>query len=213
MKHWHSEAVLEATYSGCDRFNKIEFLHALSSIRTKTLKKTTIRHGFRDTGISPFNPAVVLDQIAEPTRPAIPSTASSHDILSIGSAPKTAERFQNLRDKIISGATQLVSYAETMQEEVRRYTEPSRQRAERANVSKRRLRSGWVVSSRTAQAMKRREVKVNFSNEKRKWKRKYTKVLSELIQTCKDKGRVQKRIPKVGRKAREQGFHLYLFLL
>ena len=45
--------------------------------------------------------------------------------------------------------------------------------------------------------------KINFSNEKRKWKRKYTKVLSEFIQTCKDKGRIQKRVQKVRRKAGE----------
>ncbi|KAL4978917.1 hypothetical protein BDW66DRAFT_129017 [Aspergillus desertorum] len=140
MKHWHSEAVLDATYSGCSRFTKIEFLHAPSSIRTKTLKKRTIRHGFQQTGISPFNPKVVLDTMPEVARPATPSTPSSHDIMSGGSTPKTAERFEILRNKlvhlhdinistfhegltkIIRGASQLASYAETLEEEVWRYT-------------------------------------------------------------------------------------------
>ncbi|KAL4967664.1 uncharacterized protein BDV14DRAFT_168979, partial [Aspergillus stella-maris] len=106
-------------------------------------------------------------------------------------------------DKIIRGAAQLVSYAETMQEEVQCYIEPSRQRAERAKASKRRLRSGGVVSSSNVQAMKCRKVKVNISNEKKKWKRKYAKVLPELIETCKEWGIIQKRVQKVRWKAGE----------
>ncbi|KAL4936186.1 hypothetical protein BDV06DRAFT_205491 [Aspergillus oleicola] len=90
-----------------------------------------------------------------------------------------------------------------MQEEVQRYTEPSRQRAERASASKRRLRSGGVVSSSNVQAMKRREVKINISNEKKKWRRKYAKVLPELIEACKNQGIIQKRIQKARWKAGE----------
>ena len=31
-KHWHAEAADEATCTGCDDFNKIEFIHTLDSI-------------------------------------------------------------------------------------------------------------------------------------------------------------------------------------
>ena len=73
-KHWHSEAVADATYSGIGKFTKVEFLHALSSIHTKTLKRSTIKHGFWDTGIVPFKPGVVLDILPD-THPITPPSA------------------------------------------------------------------------------------------------------------------------------------------
>jgi hypothetical protein len=53
FKHWHSEAIADATQSGCRKFTKIEFLYALSEIRRRTFKKSTILAGFQLTGIVP----------------------------------------------------------------------------------------------------------------------------------------------------------------
>lgn len=68
-KHWHSESVDTATRSGCTKFNKIEFIHALTSIRKQTFKRGTIRSGWRDAGIVPRNLSAVLDRLGlkEPT--------------------------------------------------------------------------------------------------------------------------------------------------
>jgi hypothetical protein len=68
LKHWHSEFVVDATYSGRTNINKVEFFHALGEIRYKTLKKRTIRQGFRDTGIWPFNPDIVVRNLPEFSR-------------------------------------------------------------------------------------------------------------------------------------------------
>ncbi len=45
-KHWHAEAVDEATWTGCHEFNKVKFLSALGSIRTRTFKRSSILSGF-----------------------------------------------------------------------------------------------------------------------------------------------------------------------
>jgi hypothetical protein len=72
FKYWHSEFVVDATYSGCENINKIEFFHALGAIRYKNLKKRTIRHEFRDTSIWLFNPEAVLRNIPEFAHPETP---------------------------------------------------------------------------------------------------------------------------------------------
>lgn len=54
-KHWHAEAVDNATRTGCTSFNKVEFLAAIESIRTYTFKPRTILKGWRDTGLHPLN--------------------------------------------------------------------------------------------------------------------------------------------------------------
>jgi hypothetical protein len=64
-KHWHSEAIADATQTGGGKFTKVEFLHALDTIRQKTFKKQTICHGFRATGIIPYNPRIVIEQLED----------------------------------------------------------------------------------------------------------------------------------------------------
>jgi hypothetical protein len=64
-KHWHAEAVDSATRTGCTAFNKVEFLAALKSIRYRTFKKDTIKRGWRETGLIPYRPDVVLRKIRD----------------------------------------------------------------------------------------------------------------------------------------------------
>jgi hypothetical protein len=79
-KHWHAEAIDDATRTGCTSFNKVEFLAAIESIRAKTFTKRTIRRGWQETGLIPYKPDVVLDKLRRDEfqhalqRPATPST-------------------------------------------------------------------------------------------------------------------------------------------
>ena len=77
MKHWHGQSVNRAARAGNTRFGKIEFLDRLPGIREKTLRESTIRSAFADTGIWPFNPMVVLNRVPEIEdleRPRTPET-------------------------------------------------------------------------------------------------------------------------------------------
>jgi hypothetical protein len=95
LKHWHNEAIFAASYTGIGKFTRVEFLAALRSIREKTFKIQTIRHGFRLTGIVPFNPVIILNNMAE-YRPATPLRLPSLILsdYSSGTTPKTARKFE-----------------------------------------------------------------------------------------------------------------------
>ncbi len=67
-KHYHVEAIDEATRTGCTNFNKVEFLAALSSIRKKTFTKASILSSFEKTGIVPFHAMIVLNKMREHER-------------------------------------------------------------------------------------------------------------------------------------------------
>ena len=58
-KHWHAQAIDNATRTGCILFNKAEFLAAIESIRAHTFKPRTIQKGWRDTGLYPLNAAII----------------------------------------------------------------------------------------------------------------------------------------------------------
>ena len=78
-KHFHAEAIVAATRTGCSDFNKPESLAALTSVREQTFKKTTVLSALRQTGLVPFNPEILLSKLTQPvteptlsSRPGIP---------------------------------------------------------------------------------------------------------------------------------------------
>jgi hypothetical protein len=70
-KKEHRDVLHEAMFSCCANFNKIEFLHALKGMREKAFRQTSIASAFRKTGIFPFRPDVVLQQLPD-NRPTTP---------------------------------------------------------------------------------------------------------------------------------------------
>jgi hypothetical protein len=110
-KHWHSEWVYDATVSGYERITKDDFLSAISQIRQKTFKPSTIKLSFRLTGLWPINPNIVLedlvDQVDEvefsyntPSPPSSIATGGSHNLSSDLSTPKTAKRVKKLEERL-----------------------------------------------------------------------------------------------------------------
>jgi len=69
MKIYHKDAVDVAYRSGATKFNKTEFLASLNSIRKQTMKAASIKSAFRNTGIHPFNPEIVLTKITKDMTP------------------------------------------------------------------------------------------------------------------------------------------------
>lgn len=53
LKHYHRQAVVDATQTGCSNFGKAEFLDSLHEIRHRAFKKTTIQSAFRQTELVP----------------------------------------------------------------------------------------------------------------------------------------------------------------
>jgi len=69
FKHWHAKGVDVAMRCGQTEFNKLDFFALFSTIHAKTMTLKTISHAWEKTGLMPYNPSVVLNQIhAENTR-------------------------------------------------------------------------------------------------------------------------------------------------
>ena len=62
-KHYHSEAIDWSIQTGCDDFNKVEFLSVIDRIRRQTFKQETVIHAFQKTGLWPINPTPVLRRL------------------------------------------------------------------------------------------------------------------------------------------------------
>src|SRR5438067_1064354 len=62
-KHWYSEAVNESLWTGYTNFfNQVEFLAELRAIQDNTFKTSTIKAAWREIGILPWNPTLVVDK-------------------------------------------------------------------------------------------------------------------------------------------------------
>ena len=109
-KHWHAQAVDAATRTGCNDFNKVEFLHSLSSIRQKTFTSSSIQSAFCKTGLIPFNPSVVLSQLREANHNMRQSTPppDNQNALPLLSTPlsiRTLKRHGEVLEKSIMSPT------------------------------------------------------------------------------------------------------------
>ena len=75
FKHYHAEAIDNAMRSGKGDFGKLEFLAKVQIMRTQNFKKSTIKSAFRNMGLIPYNPEVVLQKVCalpKPTRTSTP---------------------------------------------------------------------------------------------------------------------------------------------
>jgi hypothetical protein len=87
----------------CANFNKIEFRHALKGMRERAFRNISIASDFRKTGIFPYNPDVVLKQLAdydaktpEPKAPRITLSTSSN----VPTTPTSAQALKRYIDKV-----------------------------------------------------------------------------------------------------------------
>ena len=77
-KHWHSEILDDATWTGCKSFNIFEFLASLKTIKHSIFKSRTIMSAFKNTGFISYNPSIVLSKLLEyEPRPTTPFTTIS----------------------------------------------------------------------------------------------------------------------------------------
>jgi uncharacterized protein YaaR (DUF327 family) len=100
-KHWHSEWVYDATVAGYEKITKDDFLGAVHQIRTKIFKPSTIKLGFKLTGLWPIDPQRVIKDLVGYNTPSPPSSVTSASTLIFDlSTPKTLERVQRLEDRL-----------------------------------------------------------------------------------------------------------------
>jgi hypothetical protein len=102
MKHWHTRAI-QCALETLDFDDTISsFLMDFPEIRTRTLKKMTIKHAFEQAGIWPIDRAKVLEKMSKyikeaTTEPAVPNLPPPN-------TPRTTHEFRakwsNLQPKL-----------------------------------------------------------------------------------------------------------------
>ncbi len=87
-------------------FSKLDFLASLTTMRAKTLKKSTIPSAFKKTGLIPYNPEMVLQKVCPkndqlpPSRPVTP--------------PPPADPFSGICNETPRRCEQVVGQARTL---------------------------------------------------------------------------------------------------
>jgi hypothetical protein len=211
-KHWHSEAIADATQTGGGKFTKVEFLNALDIIRQKTFKKQTIRHGFRATGIVPYNPHMIIEQLEDYM--ATPPPPSSSGGSSHNSTPKTADRFKKMGRKLLylealsdeyiytlaklaKGSVAQAHLIEELRRDLAATTAAQQARKERTRASRRRIQTGGVVSSMELDRMARIEKKVDNLVALNQLRKKWRKVVNEFMEVALARGIILKKPKKL----------------
>jgi gamma-glutamylcysteine synthetase len=158
MKHYHKMALDNAIHTGCYNFNKVEFLAAIRQIRQKAFKRTTIIHAWRDTGLVPYNPEVVLSkirvkQVTPPpketesiTREGFPTPRTPRSLAKIGK--QLIRRMQVTKaalDRYIRGA-EFQAFSGTQAKEALAHTQAAEKaRQARAKRKESRIQKGGVL--------------------------------------------------------------------
>ena len=183
-KQYHAKAVEEATMTGCQKFTKDEFLHAIASIRQKTFQPSTITLGWKLTGLWPISSDRVTSGLIdydpqpgrgspEPTPPPPSITSNSTEF----STPKTIPKFKQIGDRIKNRNSTSASFQRNLQklqkgaieqgyllselQDQYTYLESIRSaRHARYDTSRRTVRISGIVSSSNVKEMKRIECKL-----------------------------------------------------
>ena len=205
-KHYHSEAVEDATATGCTKFSKVDFLAAISSIRSKTFKLSTIRLGFRLSGIWPINPDIVCDNLVDYNPCHYSPLSSPLSSLTDISTPKTVDRFQRLEDKLLAlkddierqkeytkklgkGARACLYELEEARADKACTDVASLARNARFDTSRSYFRSKGIVSSSQVSKMRRDKQKLGDLEALDKLRPTWKKVMRELKQVSRASGR------------------------
>jgi hypothetical protein len=103
MKHWHTRAIQCALETLDFDYTISSFLRDFPEIRTRTLKKMTIKHAFEQAGIWPIDKAKVLEKMSKYMKEATPELAAAPD-LPPPNTPRTTHEFRakwsNLQPKL-----------------------------------------------------------------------------------------------------------------
>lgn len=212
-KHWHSEAIEDATQTGCGKFTKVEFLSALFEIRRRTFKQRTLKHAFRLTGLNPWNPSVALERLQDSK--LFTDESSSNSSFSITNTPQTARQidrfnrhlldlspteedsFHTTLSKLVKAAKTQAILVEHLTERVRESDAAKLARQRRAQASRAHLQIGGIMRKEEVTRMKRIRQDYDELVEKNRLRPQWRKVMAELQEYCLAKGIIVRKRRKV----------------
>ncbi|KAJ5102873.1 hypothetical protein N7532_003402 [Penicillium argentinense] len=174
----------------------IDFLAAISSIRTKTFTLRTIRLGFKLSGIWPINPNIVCDTLVDYNHPEVPESPSTNSSNSTNiSTPKTIQRFQRLESRLLT-LNKDISHYENIVKKLSKGAQSCAYQLEEAHreieTSKAATAARHARYANVAK-MKRDKQKLTDLEAIDKLRPQWKKVMIELKRHCRQSGRRLKR--------------------
>lgn len=193
LKHYHREAIDMAVRAGDSKFSRREFLAAFKTMRQQAFKTSTLRHAFRDTGITPINPQLIINKLPhDELEPDLQQffDSSESDAFDISESeqewdttPRSSkdlrahaewlqaqavkhelpQTFQVALDKLIKAATIHAQNYEVIDEELTRVLEKTSQRQKRERLSQKRVLKAGIITV----GMARHLISGRFENENR----------------------------------------------
>jgi hypothetical protein len=188
IKHWHNKAIQYALENLDFDYTISSFLRDLPDIRSQTLKKTTIKHAFKEAGMWPVNAQKVLQKMSkymkestpEPALPALlpsetPRTTQEFRVKWSTLQPKLHNQLssptQRQFDSIERGLQSLLDLSDiTRAERDLLYTRIS-DVVRKKPTSRRRVQKGGELTAEYAQQL----IKERDQKEKDKWAKKLAK--------------------------------------
>ena len=173
-KHFHGKAIDYASRTGCGDFNKLEFLAAIDSIRQQTFKRNSILSSFRECGLVPYRPSIVLAKVQEyeappdrrtrrystppldlldwqdPTTPMTDRALQRHADALLTATPT---RRPTIEDQFVKGALIQAKCAAQMKNQLAENTAAEKERQARKAQPKRQLQSGGKIYAYKAREM------------------------------------------------------------
>lgn len=111
FKHYHTQAIDRVVRLGDVEFGKLQFLAEFQAMRNKTFTEATIRSAWKNTGLIPFNPEMVLSKVRayqelQSTRPNTPPPQPVPDSI-LDRTPRSAREIVDqgvvLQRRILAG--------------------------------------------------------------------------------------------------------------
>jgi hypothetical protein len=99
LKHYHAKALDILVRDGVINITKIEFLSIIQDIRRKAFKKESILSAFKKTGIWPFNPQPIIEELHK-RQPERTPTPPPQLFSSPFSTPITIRQINKVADKL-----------------------------------------------------------------------------------------------------------------
>ena len=162
-----AQRVETAVRQGTEDFNKVEFLHAIRSIRNKAFKTSTIQSGFRKSGIWPLDenqvldrlPTVADDRVTPPPPPLLscelspPTPVTVREIVNFtynsleATDPDTGEEVYLVSrvEKLAKAAVAIAGGYAQLSSELQAMTSATRARAARQKSDRRVIQTGGTV--------------------------------------------------------------------
>lgn len=119
MKHYHSEVLDQAIRNGNAEWNKLDFFATFNQIRKRTFTESNVKNAFKNTGLVPFNPKMVINKVLtmqqskqRPTTPpeAAPWWTRSNHLFKSPKTPKGLLREARRIQKALPGDGSLQAF-------------------------------------------------------------------------------------------------------